>query len=66
MVQESITQRQIRALLVDDHALFRESVSKVLSTEPDLKVDHCASIREALEMLARGELRAAAKIAERV
>src|SRR5690242_16757279 len=45
--------RTIHALLVDDHALFRESVSKVLSAEPELTVDHCASIREALELLSR-------------
>ena len=45
--------RLIRALLVDDHALFRESVARVLDLEPDLEVEHCGSIREALEMLAR-------------
>jgi DNA-binding NarL/FixJ family response regulator len=38
----------IRALLVDDHALFRECVSRVLADEKDLEVEHCASIREAL------------------
>jgi DNA-binding NarL/FixJ family response regulator len=53
MVQDTTEQRTIRALLVDDHALFRESVSKVLSADPGLKVDHCASIREALEILSR-------------
>jgi two-component system nitrate/nitrite response regulator NarL len=42
----------IRALLVDDHALFRESVSRALTAEPDLEVEHCASIREALALLA--------------
>jgi DNA-binding NarL/FixJ family response regulator len=42
----------IRALLVDDHALFRESVCRALSAEPDLEVEHCASIREALTLLA--------------
>src|SRR5262245_14255640 len=53
MSQETITDRRvIRALLVDDHALFRESVSQVLSLDPELTVDHCASIREALEILA--------------
>jgi two-component system, NarL family, nitrate/nitrite response regulator NarL len=44
----------IRALLVDDHALFRESVARVLAGEPDLKVEHCASIREALQLLTQG------------
>jgi len=52
MTQETITDRRaIRALLVDDHALFRESVSQVLSSDPELNVEHCASIREALELL---------------
>ena len=41
----------IRVLLVDDHALFRESVASVLSKEPDLQVAHCGSIREALPLL---------------
>ena len=53
MVQDKIERRTIRALLIDDHALFRESVAKVLSAEPEMKVDHCASIRDALEMLSR-------------
>jgi len=43
----------IRALLVDDHALFRESVARVLDLEPDMQVEHCASIRDALVILAR-------------
>jgi DNA-binding NarL/FixJ family response regulator len=42
----------IRVLLVDDHALFRESVASVLAAEPDLAVAHCCSIREALPLLA--------------
>src|SRR5580658_4830200 len=42
----------IRALLVDDHALFRESVTRALAAEPGLEVEHCASIREALALLA--------------
>ena len=41
----------IRALLVDDHALFRESVSRALAEEPGLEVEHCASIGEALTLL---------------
>ena len=44
---------RIRALLVDDHALFRESVASVLSAEPDLQVAHCGSIREALPLLSQ-------------
>jgi DNA-binding NarL/FixJ family response regulator len=46
--------RRIRALLVDDHALFRESVARVLREEPDLEIDHCATIRDALPMLPEG------------
>ena len=44
---------KIRVLLVDDHAVFRESVARALGTEPDLEVCHCASIQEALEILQR-------------
>jgi len=40
-----------RVLLVDDHALFRESVARVLGAEPGIAIEHCASIREALERL---------------
>jgi DNA-binding NarL/FixJ family response regulator len=42
----------VEALLVDDHALFRESVARVLNSESDLRIDHCATIREALALLA--------------
>ncbi len=42
---------RIRTLLVDDHALFRESVARVLSAEPDLEVLPCATIGEALQVL---------------
>src|SRR5712692_6900228 len=42
---------RIRALLVDDHALFRESVARVLGTEPDLEVFHCGTIIDALQIL---------------
>ena len=45
--------QKIRVLLVDDHALFRESVARVLGTEPDLTVCHCATIRDALQFLQR-------------
>jgi DNA-binding NarL/FixJ family response regulator len=43
--------RTIRALLIDDHALFRQSVAQSLASYPDLKIEHCASIREALKLL---------------
>jgi len=45
-------QKVNHVLLVDDHALFRESVAHVLAMEPDLKIEHCASIAEALQFLA--------------
>lgn len=39
-------------LLVDDHALFRESVARFLDSEPDLRVSGgCATIDEAAEFL---------------
>ncbi len=41
----------LRALLVDDHALFRESVSRVLGASPELEIRHCATVREALRMI---------------
>jgi two-component system, NarL family, nitrate/nitrite response regulator NarL len=47
-----VTPSRIRALLVDDHALFRESVARALNGEPDLHIEHCASIREAIAQLA--------------
>lgn len=55
MIEHTQQQSQalVRALLVDDHALFREGVAGVLSTDQKLKMDHCASIREALQILAR-------------
>ena len=45
--------RPIRALLVDDHALFRESVARVLAADPLLEIEHCGSIREALPLLSQ-------------
>jgi two-component system nitrate/nitrite response regulator NarL len=46
-------QKLTQVLLVDDHALFRESVARVLSAEPDLRIQHCGSIAEALPLLTR-------------
>jgi DNA-binding NarL/FixJ family response regulator len=43
----------IRLLLVDDHSLFRESLSRLLDSEPDFQVmANCGSIDEALKALA--------------
>lgn len=42
----------MRLLLLDDHTLFRESLSRLLDGEPDFEmVAHCASIDQALEAL---------------
>jgi DNA-binding NarL/FixJ family response regulator len=42
----------IRLLLVDDHSLFRESLSRLLDSEPDFQVAAtCGSIGEALAAL---------------
>lgn len=41
---------RIRLLLVDDHILFRESLGRLLSSEPDFEVaGQCGTAREALE-----------------
>ena len=42
---------KIRALLVDDHAVFGESVSRALSAEPELEVSYCGTIADALALL---------------
>jgi len=46
-----VAQGTIRALLIDDHALFREAVAGALRGSPDLHIEHCGSIREALSIL---------------
>jgi len=44
----------VHILLLDDHALFRESVSRLLSAEPGFDVvAHCGTIEQALEVLRR-------------
>ena len=44
----------IRLLLVDDHSLFRESLVRLLESEPDLTIAaHCASIARAREVLGK-------------
>jgi DNA-binding NarL/FixJ family response regulator len=41
----------IRTLLVDDHALFRESVARALGADEGLSLEHCGTMREAIELL---------------
>jgi len=44
--------QEIRILLVDDHGLFRESLSRLLQAEPDFRIaGTCASATEALAIL---------------
>ncbi|HLK61957.1 MAG TPA: response regulator transcription factor [Bryobacteraceae bacterium] len=44
----------IRLLLLDDHILFREGLSRLLASELDFEmVGHCGTSAEALEMLRR-------------
>lgn len=46
---------RVRIVLVDDHALFREGLTRLLGAEPDLDiVGHCATVEEALEILSAG------------
>ena len=45
---------QIRLLLVDDHSLFRESLSRLLQAEPDFHIaGSCATVPEALAAIER-------------
>ena len=45
---------RIRLLLLDDHVLFRESLSRLLASEPDFQmVGHCGTCAEALALLRR-------------
>jgi DNA-binding NarL/FixJ family response regulator len=47
-------EQQIRILLVDDHSLFRESLSRLLEAEPDFQiVATCATAAEGLDVLER-------------
>jgi two-component system, NarL family, nitrate/nitrite response regulator NarL len=45
-------EQMVSVLIVDDHALFRESVARLLAAEPGIEVaNHCGSIEEALSIL---------------
>ena len=52
---ESIEQT-IEILLVDDHALFREGVSRLLENESGFKVVACGSIKESLAVLRQRQI----------
>lgn len=45
--------KPLRILLVDDHTLFRESVSGALGGDPEFEIEHCGSIREALRIFSQ-------------
>jgi two-component system, NarL family, nitrate/nitrite response regulator NarL len=50
-------QRPIRILLLDDHALFRESVARLLASEPGFEVvGHCSSVEDSLAVLRKSEV----------
>jgi DNA-binding NarL/FixJ family response regulator len=43
-----------KILLLDDHALFREGLSRLVDSEPDLEMTaHCATLAEATDFLRR-------------
>jgi DNA-binding NarL/FixJ family response regulator len=49
-------EQEIRILLVDDHSLFRDSLSRLLQTEPGFRiVGSCATIAEALPLILSGQ-----------
>jgi two-component system, NarL family, nitrate/nitrite response regulator NarL len=52
-----VTTKNIRILLVDDHALFRESVARLLQSEPGFEVvADCGSVAEGLRVVKSREI----------
>ena len=50
-------QRAVKILLVDDHALFREGVARLLGAEPDFEVaGDCGSIEKALQVMKQASI----------
>jgi len=49
-------EQTIEILLIDDHTLFREGVSRLLGTESAFKVVACGSIKEALAVLRQRQI----------
>src|SRR5579872_5408675 len=49
--------REIRILLVDDHSLFRESLSRLLEAEPQFRmIGTCATAMDALATIDREQV----------
>ena len=49
--------QRIQLLLVDDHPLFRESLARLLASEPDFEVvAQCGTSTEALRLLSRSDI----------
>jgi DNA-binding NarL/FixJ family response regulator len=49
--------KQLRVLIVDDHTLFRESLSRLLEADTECKViGACASVEEALKIVAKEQI----------
>ena len=49
--------QQMRVLIVDDHTLFRESLSRLLESETEYKiVGTCASVDQALRIISEEEI----------
>jgi DNA-binding NarL/FixJ family response regulator len=49
--------KQIRVLIVDDHTLFRESLSRLLEADTECKIiGACATVEEALKIVAREQI----------
>ena len=43
---------RVRILLIDDHALFREAIARVLAAQPDLEiVGECATVEEGIDII---------------
>jgi len=47
---------KIRTLLVDDHALLRESLARVLAGNPEFEIQACGTIREALSIVVQSPI----------
>jgi len=43
---------KIRVLIIDDHALFRESVARLLEGEHSFEVRHCGSVQDGISIIA--------------